>query len=132
MISANDVPTIEGKRIMDHTIARVHNIVHVNCCTCTYFFLKQNVESINWEVMFNNKSIHKQISAFNETLMNIFLNFAPTKLVTFDDRDPMWMNDYVKGKIELKNPLYKIYAKNGYKCNNYFQVLETLNVSSSV
>ena len=82
--------------------------------------------------MFNNKSIHQQISAFNETLMNIFLNFTPTKLVTFDDRDPMWMNDYVKGKIELKNPLYKIYAKNGYKCNNYFQVLETLNVSSSV
>ena len=41
--------------------------------------------------------------------MNIFLNFTPNKLVTFDDRDPLWMNDYVKGKIKLKNSLYKIY-----------------------
>ena len=41
--------------------------------------------------------------------MNVFLNFTPNKLVTFDDRNPLWMNDYVKGKIKLKNPLYKIY-----------------------
>ena len=25
-----------------HRIAHVHNIVHVNCCTCTYIFPKQN------------------------------------------------------------------------------------------
>ena len=43
--------------------------------------------------MFNDKSIHKQVSAYNERLMNIFLNFTPNKLVTFDDRDPLWMND---------------------------------------
>ena len=47
--------------------------------------------------------------------MNIFLNFAPNKL--FDDRDPPWMNDFVKRKIKCKNQLY-IYIKNGYKCND--------------
>ena len=32
--------------------------------------------------------------------MNIFSNFTQKKLVIFDDRDPPWMNDYVKGKIK--------------------------------
>ena len=76
--------------------------------------IKKSIESVNWEVMFNNKSVHKQVSIFKEILMNIFSNFTPNKLVTFDDRDPPWMNDFVKSKIKWKNQLYKIYTKNGY------------------
>ena len=62
--------------------------------------IKKSIDSVNWKVMFNNKSFHKQVSIFNETLMNIFLNFTPNKLVTFDDRDPFWINDFVKSKIK--------------------------------
>ena len=51
--------------------------------------------------------------------MNIFSNFTPNKLVTFDDRDPPCMNGFVKSKIKWKNQLYKIYTKNHYKCNDY-------------
>ena len=47
--------------------------------------IKKSIESVNWKVMFNNK----QLSAFNETLINIFSNFTPNKLITFDDRDPL-------------------------------------------
>ena len=54
--------------------------------------------------------------------MNIFSNFTPNKLVTFDDRDAPWMNDFVKSKIKWKNQLYKIYTKNGYKPNDYLQL----------
>ena len=32
--------------------------------------------------------------------MNISSNFVPKKLVTFNDRDPPWMNDFVK-RIKL-------------------------------
>ena len=54
--------------------------------------------------MFKNKSIHTQVSVFNETLMNIFSNVALNKLVTFDDRDPpSLINDYVIAKIKWKN-----------------------------
>ena len=63
--------------------------------------------------------------------MNIFLNFTLNKLVTFDDRDPSWMNDYVKDKIKWKNQLCKRYVKNGYKCN-YSQLQEATNVVSQV
>ena len=40
------------------------------------------------------------------------------------------MKDYVKRKIKLKNQLYKTYAKNKYKCNDYFQFQEATNVVS--
>ena len=41
--------------------------------------------------------------------MNIFSNFVPNKLVTFNDRDPPWMNDFVKNKIKWKHQKYKTY-----------------------
>ena len=44
---------------------------------------------------------------------NIFSNFTSNKLVIFDDRDPSWMKDYVKGKVKCKNLLYKTYDKIG-------------------
>ena len=52
--------------------------------------------------MFSNKSVHRQISIFNETLMNIFSSFTPNKLVTLDDGDPPRMNDFVKVRLNGK------------------------------
>ena len=94
--------------------------------------IKKSIEAVNWEKMFNNKSVHKQVSIFTEILMNSFSNFTPNKLVTFHGRDPPWMNDYVKSKIKWKNQLYKIYTKNGYKCNDCLQLKETTVLVSQV
>ena len=82
--------------------------------------------------MFHKKSAHKQISVFNEILMNIFSNFTSNKLVTFDDRDPPCMNDFVKSKTKWKNQLYKIYTKNRYKCNDYLRLKEATVLVSQV
>ena len=43
--------------------------------------------------------------------MNIFSKFVPNKLVTFNDRDPPWMNDFVKNKIKWEHQKYKTYEK---------------------
>ena len=49
---------IQGKKNYDlHTTACIHNIARVNCCTCTYFFLKQTdcvkggdrVQNVLWQ-----------------------------------------------------------------------------------
>ena len=37
--------------------------------------IKRSIELVNWETLFRNKTVHKQVSIFNETLMNIFSNF---------------------------------------------------------
>ena len=87
--------------------------------------IRKSIESVNWEVTFNKKSVHKQVSIFNEKLTNIFSNFTPNKLVvTFDNNDPFWMSDFVKSRIKWKNQLYKIYTKNGYKYNDYLRIKE--------
>ena len=86
--------------------------------------IKKSTEFVKLEVMFSNKSVHKQVSIFNDTMINIFSNFTPNKLVIFNDRNPLWMNDFVKSKIKWKNQLYKIYTKNGYKCNDYLRLKE--------
>ena len=64
--------------------------------------IKRSIELVNWETLFHNKTVHKQVSIFNETLMNIFSNFISNKYITFDDRDPPWMNDFAKTEIKLK------------------------------
>ena len=37
----------------------------------------------------------------------MFLNFISNKPVKFDDRDALWMKNFVKSKAKLKNKLYK-------------------------
>ena len=57
---------------------------------------------------------------------------AKTKLVTFNYRDPPWMNDFAKSKIKQKNQLYKIYTKNGYNYNDYLWLKEATVLVSQV
>ena len=42
------------------------------------------------------------------------------------------MNDFVKSRIKWKNQLYKIYTKNGYKCNDYLRLKEATVLISQV
>ena len=51
--------------------------------------------------------------------MNIFSNFVPNKLVTFDDSNPPWKNDFIKNKIKWKHQIYKSYIKSGRKDSDY-------------
>ena len=45
--------------------------------------------------------------------MNIFSNFIPNKYVTFNNKDPPWMTNYLKHKIHCRNSLYLKYLKQG-------------------
>ena len=53
--------------------------------------------------------------------MNIFSNFIPNKYITFDDKDPPWMTNYLKHKIHCKNSLYLKYLKHGKRNCDYIQ-----------
>ena len=62
--------------------------------------IKKSIELVNWKSLFNGKAVNKQISIFNETIINILSNFVPNKFVTFDDNDQSWMNDSIKNNIK--------------------------------
>ena len=75
--------------------------------------IRKALDSVNWERLFSQHDINKQVTVFNEALLNIFRNYVPNKNITVDDKDPVWMNDFVKSKIKIKNLLFKQYIQNG-------------------
>ena len=50
---------------------------------------------------------------FNGTIINIFKNYIPSKVLTINDCDPPWLTDQIKRKINLKNIKYHTYVRNG-------------------
>ena len=77
---------------------------------------------INWQNLFLNKDVHHQVRTFNDIVINVFLNFVPSKIVTFDDRDPPWMSEYMKAKIQQCDNIYENYLRSS-KNNQDFQYL---------
>ena len=72
--------------------------------------------------MFSCKNVHQQVYIFNKTIINIFSNFIPNKLVTFDDKDHPWMTEKLKEKIKWKDKVYRDYLKNGKTEADYMYV----------
>ena len=62
---------------------------------------------VDWHFIFLNKTAHEQVSVFNNVLFNILSNYISHKYITIDDRDPPWMTNCIKDKINLKSTLYK-------------------------
>ena len=59
--------------------------------------IKKAIELENWNSLFSHKNGHERVAIFNQT-MNIFSNYIPNKFITIDDKDPPWMNEYIKRK----------------------------------
>ena len=49
---------------------------------------------------------------FNETVLNIIRNFIPREIVTFGDRDPLWITSHIKKMINDKNLAFRRFDKN--------------------
>ena len=65
--------------------------------------IKQALMQINWQNLFLNKDVHQQVRTLNDIVINVFSNFVPNKIVTFDDRDPPWTTEYIKTKIQQRD-----------------------------
>ena len=89
-------------------------------------YIKADIESIkqdfiltNWDHLFRNKDVHQQVKILTDTLFNVFSNYTPNKVVTFDDRDPPWMTEFIKFKIQQHNSTYKNYHQKISKSLDY-------------
>ena len=40
---------------------------------------------------FSTLNVDDQVHFFNDTIMNIFKNYIPSKVITINDRDPPWL-----------------------------------------
>ena len=85
--------------------------------------IKRSIESFDWSKLFSGKNVHEQVELFNKTLLNIFHNFIPNKIIVCKDRDPPCMNDEIKKMIKRKNWLFQSQRKS---CKLDFIVLNSL------
>ena len=69
--------------------------------------IRKAPDLVNWERLLDQKDNNTQLAAFKETILNVFRNYVPNKYITADDKDPVWINETIKSKIEAKNELYK-------------------------
>ena len=66
----------------------------------------------------------------NGLLLNIYLNYVPSKFVLCDDRDAPWMTNGIRTVIEIKNNAYEEYIMSGMR-HNYYIRLENLTTELS-
>ena len=55
--------------------------------------INKAIENSNWNELFSGQNIHNQIKLFNTTILNIFRNFIPNKVILCDDKESLWVND---------------------------------------
>ena len=86
--------------------------------------------NVNWNFLFSHKNVHEQVVIVNQTLMNIFSNYILNKLITVDDKDPPWVNEYIKRKILDKKIACKSFNTN-YKNDDAYLKLQTISIELS-
>ena len=72
--------------VWDYKNAKVENI-------------QQSVSGIDWDFMFQGKTVNQKVNILNECLLNVFHNFFPNKRIKFNYKDPPWMTEAVKSKL---------------------------------
>ena len=87
--------------------------------------IRKTLDSVNCARLFDRKYINLQVTALNETILNIFRNYVPNKYITMDDKDPVWMNEIIKSKMKTKNLFFRKYIQDG-RLESDFVFLETL------
>ena len=74
---------------------------------------------IDWNKLFSNANVDKQVNILNDTLFNIYSNFVRRKVVTINDWDPPWINEEIKCKIKSKKKTFQQHLKNGRKITDF-------------
>lgn len=74
---------------------------------------------------------NKQVQVFNSTLLNTFSNFIPNKYMTINNKDPPWMNNHIRTKINRKNLLFKTFLRSKKLKISDFNRLESARLELS-
>ena len=70
--------------------------------------IRKALKQVDWEFLFQNKNVHEQVLILNKALLNVFSNHVPNKIVTFNDKDPPWLTQYLKLNINWHNCISRI------------------------
>ena len=89
--------------------------------------IRSSLNNIDWDRLFTNTNVNKQVEIFNNCLTNVINNYIPNKTITIDDKDPPWLTSQIKNKINFKNDLYKNFLRNGRSHDDFYKIREACN-----
>ena len=87
-----EYPPTYTREVWDYGMAQA---VLINCV----------IDQFHWVNLFLDKNINEQVILFNRTILNIFYNFIPNKIILWDDSDPPWMNDFKNIKRQTQSTM---------------------------
>ena len=73
--------------------------------------INKAIKNFNWNELFSGQNIHNQIKLFNTTILNIFRNFIPSKVILCDYKESPWLNDEIRLLIKQKKLIYRTQRK---------------------
>ena len=97
--------------------------------------IKRAIDIFDWESALNYIDANDQVSVFNSTILNIVTNIILNETITCDDRDPPWMNSFIKKLIRAKDNFYKKFVRkseNMYHLCPFKNLQNHLNQSSQI
>ena len=68
---------------------------------------QQSISRFNWKKAFENLSINEKVDLLNATLLNLFRNYIPNKIVKCSYRDPAWLTKLIKSKLKERSKITK-------------------------
>ena len=74
--------------------------------------IKQAVNLIDWDSVFLDLTVDRRVSILTQSVLNIFSNFVPNKVIVVKNKDAPWMTPDVKRMILEKAKIYRHYVKN--------------------
>ena len=89
--------------------------------------IKRAIDIFDWESALNYIDGSDQVPVFNSTILNIVSNFIPNETITCDDRDPPWMNSFIKNLIRAKDNFCKKFFR---KSNNMYHLCAFINLQN--
>ena len=81
--------------------------------------IKQALYQVNWSTILSNKHVHQQVNILNSIVLNVFTNYVSNKVITIHDKDPPWMTDFIKSRIEWQNSIYKSFQNSSNNLAQY-------------
>ena len=87
------------------------------------------IKNYDFERNVFSQPIEQQTDKFNEILINAFLQFVPSKSITFRPNDQPWSNSYTRLLLRKKNRNYLLYKKIN---NDYNNLLGRQNIDSEI
>ena len=82
------------------------------------------INEINWDTFFAGLDINGQVSLLSETILNVFANFIPNKIITVRSKDDVWMTAEVKRVLLEKGKIYERYVKRGRRQEDFETLCE--------